>query len=238
MEYPKHFIRATEAFNTFENHVPAPWFRKEFQVSQACSAKVVITACGFYELYLNGVRYTKGAMAPYISNTDHILYYDAYDLPLNAGSNVLAVLLGNGLQNNPGGYIWDFDQLPYRGAPQFALSLSWTDADGSAHSMESDESFRTAPSGITFDDYRFGEYYDARLENPDLFHVGFDDSGWKFAIPAPMPRGEARICEAEPIVVTQELKPVSITPEGDGFRYDCGVNAAGVCRLNITGKPG
>ena len=238
MEYPKHFIRATEAFNTFENHVPAPWFRKEFQVSQACSAKVVITACGFYELYLNGVRYTKGAMAPYISNTDHILYYDAYDLPLNAGSNVLAVLLGNGLQNNPGGYIWDFDQLPYRGAPQFALSLSWTDADGSAHSMESDESFRTAPSGITFDDYRFGEYYDARLENPDLFHVGFDDSSWKFAIPAPMPRGEARICEAEPIVVTQELKPVSITPEGDGFRYDFGVNAAGVCRLNITGKPG
>ena len=53
-----------------------------------------------------------------------------------------------------------------------------------------------------------------------------------------MLRGEARICEAEPIVVTQELKPVSITPEGDGFRYDFGVNAAGVCRLNITGKPG
>lgn len=238
MQYPKHFIRAGTAFNTFENHVPAPCFRKHFWVESETTAQVVISACGFYELFLNGTQYTKGALAPYISNTDHYVYYDVYDLPLKAGTNVVAVLLGNGLQNNPGGYIWDFDRLPYRGAPQFALSLTWKDPDGNAHCIESDESFRTAPSGITFDDYRFGEYFDARQEPWGWTAPDFDDSEWNFAIPAPTPRGEARVCEAEPIAVTQELKPISITPEGDGFRYDFGVNAAGVCRLNVSGQPG
>lgn len=237
MEYPKHFIRATTEFNTFEKHVCAPCFRKTFQASGG-TARVVITACGFYELYLNGVRHTKGALAPYISDTDHMLYYDVYDLPLSAGKNVLALLLGNGLQNNPGGYIWDFDRLPNRGAPQVALSVTWTEPDGTECAFCSDESFRTAPAGITFDDYRFGEHFDARLEETGWLLPDFDDSHWGYAIPAPTPRGEARVCEAEPIVVTQELKPVSITPERDGFRYDFGVNAAGVCRLRISGEPG
>ena len=237
MDYPKNFIRATVEYNTFEKFVPAPCFRRTFEASGGM-ARVVISACGFYELYLNGVRHTKGALAPYISDTDHILYYDVYDLPLREGKNVLALLLGNGLQNDPGGYIWDFDRLPNRGAPQVAVSVSWTGADGEICSFCSDERFRTAPSGIIFDDLRFGEHFDARLEEAGWTEVDFDDAHWGHAIPAPTPRGEARVCEAEPIVVTQELRPVAITPEGDGFRYDFGVNAAGVCRLAVSGRPG
>ena len=233
MDYPKNFIRATAEYNTFEKHIPAPCFRKTFQVEEETTGHLVITACGFYELYLNGVPYTKGPLAPYISDTDHIVYYDVYDLPLKAGKNVLALLLGNGLQNDPGGYIWDFDRLPDRGAPRVALRLSW---EGGC--IESDENFRTAPSAITFDDYRFGEHFDARLEEKGWTEPGFDDSSWGYAVPAPAPRGEARVCEAEPIVVTQELKPVAIVPEGEGFRYDFGVNAAGVCRLKVAGRPG
>jgi len=148
MEYPRNFIRGTTAYNTFEKHVPAPCFRKTFEVSEATAGRVVITACGFYELHVNGIRYTKGAFAPYVSDTDHILYYDVYDLPLKAGKNVVAVLLGNGLQNNPGGYIWDFDRLPYRGAPQFALRLSWA-GDGSSPTPPSAPLPPASPSMIT-----------------------------------------------------------------------------------------
>ena len=232
MDYPNRFIRATGEYNTFEKHIPAPCFRKTFEAPGG-TGRLVITACGFYELYLNGVRHTKGALAPYVNDPDHILYYDVYDLPLVPGENVLGILLGNGLQNNPGGYIWDFHLLPCRGAPQFALRLAW---EGGC--LESDGSFRTAPSGITFDDYRFGEHFDARREEWGWTEPGFDDSHWGYAIPAPAPKGEPRVCEAEPIVVTQELKPLSITPEGEGYRYDFGVNAAGVCRLKVTGRPG
>lgn len=68
MEFPKSFIRASEAYNTFEHHVPAPYLRRAFQVDHEAKANVIITALGFYELYLNGERITKGRLAPYISN--------------------------------------------------------------------------------------------------------------------------------------------------------------------------
>lgn len=88
---------------------------------------MLIAACGFYELYINGINCTKGPLAPYISNTDDIVYYDSYELPLKEGNNAVGILLGNGFQNNPGGYIWDFDKAVFRGAPSFAMSLTWAE---------------------------------------------------------------------------------------------------------------
>ena len=76
MEFPKSFIRASEAYNTFEHHVPAPYLRRAFQIDHEAKANVIITALGFYELYLNGERITKGRLAPYISNPDDLVYYD------------------------------------------------------------------------------------------------------------------------------------------------------------------
>lgn len=235
MQFPKQFIRAGEVFNTFEAHVPAPYFRKTFSVAEASEGEILITACGFYELYLNGKRITKGALAPYISNPDDMVYFDRYDVALQPGENVIAVLLGNGFQNNPGGYNWDFDKGDFRGAPQFALSVCC----GEQVILESDVSFKTAPSPIIFDDYRFGEHYDANLELPGWNTLEFDDSAWCNAIQAPQPRGEARLCEAEPIVSTHEIEPVRIIESEDGsFIYDFGVNCAGVCRLRIKGDKG
>lgn len=37
-----------------------------------------------------------------------------------------------------------------------------------------------------------------RLEIPGWNTIGFDDSAWKFAERAPQPRGEKRLCTAEP----------------------------------------
>lgn len=238
MIYPENFICASSEMTTLDKHIPAPLFRKTFISDTKATARVVITACGFYELYINGKNYTKGILAPYINNPEHYLYYDEYDVPLKKGKNAVCVILGNGFQNNPGGYIWDFDKASFRSAPKFAMSVMWEAADGEKMNFESDESFLTAPSPIIFDDYRFGEHYDARLEKAGWAEPDFDDSDWKTAQKAPINSGEPKICEAEPIVVTKELKPVSITKEGDGFRYDFGVNCAGVCRLSVNGEKG
>ena len=100
------FIKATETFNTFDAAVAAPYLRKSIVLTAETKATVRIAACGFYEFWLNGKRLTKGLLAPYISNTDHYVYYDEYDVTLSAGENVIGLLLGNGFQNNPGGYIW------------------------------------------------------------------------------------------------------------------------------------
>lgn len=237
MTFPRQFIRASADFSTLERAVPAPYLRRSFSADAAQTARLLICGLGFYELYLNGRRLTKGALAPYISNPDELLYVDAYTVELNEGENVIGLLLGNGFLNNPGGHIWDFDKARFRGAPQVALRLEYRE-DGEPRVLETDESFRTAPSPILWDDYRFGETRDARLEIPGWNLPGFDDRGWTKAQLAPLPAGDFRLCEAEPIVVAQEIAPVSITPQGEGFRYDFGVNTAGVCRLNIRGTAG
>lgn len=231
MKFPKCFIKATNQFTTNEEFVAAPYFRKVFTIDTAAEAQIKIAACGFYKLFINGEDITKGALAPYISNPDDIVYEDDYTVNLNKGKNVIGVMLGNGFVNNLGGHIWDFDKAVFRSAPHFALQLTCGDL-----CIESDSSFKTAPSAITFDDYRFGEHYNANLAIDGWNTVDFDDSAWDNALVAATPRGEIRVCEAEPIKIQKELKPVSITKLDDGYLYDFGQNCAGVCRLTVKGE--
>ena len=227
------FITATKEFNTFQNFVPAPYIRKSFKSDKVQTGNIEITACGFYELYFNGKRITKGFLAPYISNTDHFVYVDKYEVEIQEGENVIGILLGNGLQNNPGGWIWGFDKYDYRSAPKVALTLTYGDAV-----IESDQSFKTHPSPIRFDDYRYCEIYDANCEIEGWNLPTFDDSAWNNVLVADEPKGEMRFCEAEPIVKDFEMQAVSIFPEDDGFVYDFGVNHTGICRLNIDAQKG
>ncbi|MFA6948411.1 MAG: family 78 glycoside hydrolase catalytic domain, partial [Eubacteriales bacterium] len=259
MAFSTKFIAGTRDYTTFSHRVPAPFLRRSITLD-ASPEKAVLTLCGlgFYDLFVNGERITKGILAPYISNPDDVLYYDIYDIAkyLHEGENVLGFILGNGMLNCPGGEIWDFEKARYRSAPKLAMSL---DIDGDI--IEADESFRTAPSPIMLDDIRIGEFYDARCEIDGWAKPGFDDSNWRQALPAETPRGVCRICEADPIAPREEIKPVSVTRgavnmdyairpnlpnvpfdgvEGDteGWLYDFGVNAAGLCRLKIKGTPG
>jgi len=233
-----NFIKATEKFNTFEEYVAAPYIRKSFTVKDSTKAKVKIAACGFYEFYLNGENKTKGWLAPYISNTDDYVYYDEYEVTLDKGENVIGFVLGNGFQNNPGGYMWKFDTASFRSAPMVALTLSYNDTDGNEVVIESDTTFKTAPSPIKSDDYRFGELYDANCEIENWNKKGFDDFQWANVLPAKTPKGELRLCTAEPIVTHKTLKPINIFKSGDGYIYDFGISHSGVCRLSVCGKKG
>ena len=235
--FPKNFIAATEVFGSHTEHVNAPYFRKRFTFTKGKNAKIRICGLGFYELYINGKNVTKGRLAPYITNPDESLYYDDYDVTewLIDGENVIGVWLGNGLQNNPYGDVWNFDKAGFRSAPKFALAF----IENGEVAFESDTSFVCAPSPITFDDLRAGEHYDARLEIAGWNLTSLDDSDWAQAIPAKTPTGKAKIVEAEPILVHEILKPVSVVKTPKGFYlYDFGVNFTGVCRLKIRGQRG
>ncbi len=259
MKFPKQFICATEEYSTYHKFVPAPYFRKVFKASDNnCSLRV--TGLGFYRVWINGNEITKGLLAPYISNPDHIVYFDDYDLApyirINE-KNVVGFQLGNGMQNAPGGIIWDFDKATFRGAPKFAFMLK----TGEKY-IVSDSSVKTAPSPLYFDDLRAGARYDARNEIDGWNLPEFDDTGWKNATPCSAPLGEFRICEADPVIPTGvELKAKTIrparlcdyTPRGDvekmsvpedaedgreGYLYDFGQNNAGTVRLKINGRKG
>ena len=242
MDFPLNFIKAGDKFTTIEEHVPAPYFRRTFTADkEAASAELIITGLGYYELFVNGKKITKGPLAPYRSNIDDYIYYDSYDIAseLSVGKNVIGIMLGNGIRNAPGAYIWDFEKARFRGAPITAFSLTVKYKDGSGETVVSDTETLTAPSPVIFDDLHFGEYYDARLEIPGWNLPYFDDSGWSRAVPAEPPRGEARLCGADPITVRSVIKPVSVTEYKDGsYIYDFGVNTAGLCRLRINGTEG
>lgn len=261
--FSEKFICAGYDYTTYTSHVPAPYFRKTFEIDgEVKNSVITLTGLGFYELYVNGHRLTKGILAPYISNPDDLVYYDEYDITecLVPGKNVLGIMLGNGMQNAPGGQIWDFDIAAFRGAPRTAFCVSTEYIDGKIDIFEADGSVKTAPSPVIFDDLRCGCYYDACLEIPGWSEPDFDDSAWKNVLPAETPRGEKRLCEAEPIAPVREIKPVLIrkcrlkeyitrgdvvkeakkiaSDERDGFLYDFGVNSAGTVKLRISGERG
>ncbi len=255
-----NFIKATNEYTTNERSVPAPYIRRSFTLDFTPeSATVRIATAGFYELYINGENITKGALAPYISNPDHFVCYDEYEIAhlLKKGKNAVGFILGNGFQNQTV-ETWDFAKAPYK-APVSGALLLRAFCEGEEFSLSSDESFKVHPSPIVYDIYRNGTHYDARLEIDGWCNAEFDDTGWDFATFATAPKGEIVPCTAEPIVKREEIKPVSIeyqenfcyyrtnilngendesTRTKGGYLYDFGKNTAGVIRLKIKGERG
>ena len=81
MDFPMQFICSGRKYSTLEEYVSAPYFRKSFALDRLPeSAEILVCGLGFYELYINGEKITKGLLAPYISNPDHYTYFDRYDL--------------------------------------------------------------------------------------------------------------------------------------------------------------
>ncbi len=259
----KKFISAGYEYSTYKKYVAAPLLRKTFVIQDEAQAGTLTIGCaGFYEAFVNGKKITKGILAPYISNPDHIVYYDEYDITpfLKPGKNVLGIILGNGMKNAPGGEIWDFDKADFRGAPAVAFSIEVTDVAMQDYLFESDERVKTAPSGILFDDLRAGCFYDARNEIEGWAETDYQDSHWNAVVIAPTPGGEKRFCEAEPILPVRELKPVNIrkcvtvpfranenvckdccdfpSTEREGWLYDFGITTAGIEKLKIKGFRG
>lgn len=261
MNFPQRFVSCTYERTSYERHIPAPIFRHLFELKEVPErAEILISGLGFYDLWLNGEKITKGLLAPYISNPDDIVYYDSYDVAelLHEGANVVAVMLGTGMQN-PITSVWDFEWAKHNAAPCFAFSFESENLRFTA------EDFLCSESEITFNNYRSGVHCDARLKQDAWNEIDFDASDWRPVLPAPQPRGKAKLCEADPIRVQAELKAVSIRPgkmraaaaRGDvvaryqnvklvetasategGYIYDFGVNTAGIIRLKIKGEPG
>ena len=257
------FICATREYSTYKNFVPSPYLRKTFiayELPKKCT--ITIGCAGFYDIFVNGHKVTKGILAPYISNPDHLVYYDEYDVTeyINEGKNVLGIQLGNGMQNAPDGEIWDFEKEDFRGAPRVAFSIEIESFNGKIDIIEADTSVKTAPSPIIFDDLRNGCFYDARLESPHWSEPTFLDDDWQSALVAETPRGERKLCEAEPVTAIRHLKSVSIrrcrmvdfrpadkasrdvspfpSKEKEGFLYDFGIDTAGIIRLKVKGERG
>ena len=159
-----------------------------------------------------------------------MIFYDSYDITdLIAGKTCeFKFLLGNGMQNAFGGFVWDFHKAAFRSAPKLAFAIELEYADGTAEVIEADESVLTRPSKIVRDDLRLGEIYDAN----------FNEGAWVSAIKTASPKGEKKLSDIKPIIIRDRISPVKIWKEKNAYIYDFGMNTAGVCQLKIRGRCG
>ena len=253
------FIRAADEYTTKKKSIPAPYIRRSFTLDfEPEKAILRIATPGFYELYINGKNITKGYLAPYISNPDDLVCYDEYNVEkyLTKGKNAIGIILGNGFANQTV-TSWDFDKATFRAPLSVAVDLV-AKGEGSFFTITSDESFKTHPSHIVYDMYRYGTHIDSRLYIKGWNMPDFDDSCWQNASLSPKPKGSVEMCKASPIVKVAELKPIKITEQNDvcylktafragenipstkvsGYLYDFGRSSAGVCRIRIKGNKG
>ena len=223
---------------------PSPLLRKEFDVPGKAirSATLYAVGLGFGEFRINGKRVGDQVIDPAFTRYDKAVLYSTYDVTklLQFGRNAIGVMLGNGWWNQHQPDAWEFEKAPWRAEPLTRAWLHIVFVDGSAQDIMTDASWKGAAGPILRDGLRAGEVYDARLW-PDGWDMGgYNGTHWQPVVIRDAPRGEVRSQLADPIRVTETLKPKSITRRPDGsFVIDFGQNTAGWCRLRLSNaKPG
>ncbi|MCJ7449173.1 MAG: glycoside hydrolase family 78 protein [Bacteroidales bacterium] len=217
-----------------------PYFRKEVSLKKKIKeAFVFVSGLGQYELYINGNKIGDRYLSPGWTDYDKTCYYNTFDVTkeLKRGSNAIGVITGNGFYNiNRERY---YKLVITYGAPKLILKLQVRYTDGSEVVVTTDQSWKTAPSPVTFASIFGGEDYDARLEQPGWSSPGFDHGKWKFALPVRKPEGRLKEEGDYPVKVLQAFDPVSIfNPDTGIYVYDFGQNASGIISLKVIGEKG
>ncbi|MER6957952.1 family 78 glycoside hydrolase catalytic domain [Streptomyces sp. NPDC000618] len=202
------------------------------------------------------------------STYDRTVLYDTFDVTelLRAGrENVVAAELGRGWYGVTTPQEWYWQLAPYSGQPRLRAKLVVTYTDGSATTLVTDKDWLGADGPTTFDSVYSGEKYDARRADQlgDWRSVGYragrewrpatllippgscagPSPKYHGALPATtVPEGfkpaALRAHEAEPVLVNQTLRPVSVTetaPGSGNWVLDYGQILTGLVRLQLTG---
>nr|MDH4461985.1 family 78 glycoside hydrolase catalytic domain [Flectobacillus sp.] len=218
-----------------------PMFRKPFSIEKPIDkATIFICGLGHFELSLNGKKVGNHFLDAGWTKYDKQALYVGFDLTkeIKNGNNCLGVLLGNGFYYIPsvkGRYRKLKVQFGY---PKLICRLQINYKDGSSDNIVSDNSWKTAPSPITFSSIYGGEDYNANLEQAGWDKPTFDDKAWKQAIyVAGIPQLNSQM--AEPLRVFDVFKPITkkALPSGD-WVFDLGQNASGIIELKVKGHKG
>jgi hypothetical protein len=218
-----------------------PLLRKPFEIQDKKIVRATAWVCGLghFELYLNGQKCGDHFLDPGWTNYRKTCLYVPFDITalLKPGANALGVMLGNGMYNVTGGRYTKFTGS--FGEPKLMLQLKVEYADGSADTFQSDSTWRSAPSPITFSCIYGGEDYDARLEQSGWSTAGFDDADWKAVRVVEGPGGVLREQDFPPVKVARTLKPVAVTRQSPGeYVVDLGENLSARPILKVKGAAG
>ncbi len=224
---------------------PAPQFRKTFNVTgELKSAKLFITAAGYYGAKLNGTKIGKNFLDPAWTTYSKRIYYSTYDLTpqITPGQNCIGVSIGNGFYNPLPLRMWGTYNLRKTlsvGRPRFIAKLVLTYKDGHQETINTDSSWKFAAGPILRNSIYLGEVYDARKELIDWSKASFIDQSWTNASVVDGPGGDLQKAFFPAIQQTQLQKPIKITsPKPQMYVVDMGINYTGLYRIRLHGNEG
>jgi len=224
-----------------ERALAARMLRREFQAAKRVKrAMAYVSGLGLSELYLNGEKVSDEVLSPGLTDYAKRVFYVSHDVTklIHQGPNAVGLWLGNGRYYAPRLAI----PVPMRsfGYPKARLQLEIEYADGSRSRVVTDAQWKITRDGPIRANNEFdGEEYDARKEMAGWAAPGFDAAKWESARVVEGPAGMAVAQMAEPLRVTETLKPVKVTERAPGvWIYDMGQNMVGWCRLRVAGPKG
>ncbi len=215
-----------------------PMLRSEFILDRPIRrARLFVTARGFYEFYINGMRIGDQLLSPGYTDYAKRIEYQMYDVTghLRKGSNAVGALLGYGW------YAGHMNLHKLRCIdgffPLLLAQLEIDLADGRRITIVTDEKWKTSLSGpILWSDLLDGEGCDFRREMIGWNEPNFKDSDWKTAYAEP--RDEVLLVwpRCQPVRTVQTIAPISMREvKPNVFVYDFGEEISGYCRLKIKG---
>jgi alpha-L-rhamnosidase len=220
---------------------PSPYLRTTFAVKQPIrQARIYATAKGLYELHLNGKRIGDAVLSPGWTDYDRRIQYQTYDVTsqIQIGDNAIGAILGTGWYCGYAGF--DKRAKNYGSRPQLLLQLHLAYEDGSEDWVVSDKRWRVTTDGpIRSSDLLMGETYDARRELSGWDTPLYNDTAWDEV--AVQPRNRVMLVAdcAEPVKITEEIQPKTITQVSDNvYVCDMGQNMVGWVRLKAQGTSG
>lgn len=221
-----------------------PIFRREFVVGPGLE-RAIVSICGLgqYELSANGTKVDDTLLSPGWSMYTQTCLYDTLDITshLTEGTNVLGVILGNGMFNVPASSRYSNFTGSF-GAPTLLAQLHLFYSDGTDEVIATDAQWQSSPGPITFSSVYGGEDYDARLLPPGWDQAGFAALGWSSPDlsnvgPGGLLRGVSH--SAPPIKAIETLAPVQTnTLSSSTIVYDLGQNASLIPSLTVDGEAG
>ena len=210
-------------------HQPASYVRKRFVLKENGISRLYISACGVYEVFLNGQRVGDAVLTPGSSNYAQEIKYQVYDVSklLQDGENELEIVVGDGWYRSTSGVDGDrclygeklsvLAQLEVNGQPVVLTDSDW-------------EASQDGP--LAQNDMQQGEVYDARREGAlerEWHNVCVDSAH------------STDILHAENMVPIRKKESftgkILTTPNGETI-VDFGQNLAGVVEFTLEAKAG
>jgi alpha-L-rhamnosidase len=226
-----------------KDFLPAPYFRKTFVQEKHTlkAATVYIVTAGLFKLYINGQLIGDHFLDPAFTHYDRKCLYEAFDVTsrLRTGQNVLGVVLGNGWYNFQAKAVWNFDKAPWRNRPAFQLNLRLEYTDGTANTIFTDGTWKTATGPLVYDSIYTGDHYDFRLSDRNWNRVEYNDRNW---VPAVVCRAVTSVVKKQSMVPIRLVKKFDVVSmhriNSRDYLFDFGQNMSGITELNICGEKG